>query len=315
MVWWRLGARMISTSVAALVIILVGVILRRFWIIRPEHGPVLVNVVIYATLPALVFMIIATEQLSVGLILVPIAGYLIHVVMLAIAWVWARLRHADRPTSGAILVATAVGNTGFFGLPLIAASGLGVSLAAAVFYDAFATGVLTWTSTMLIATSFGTSGDRTRGVDWRGLARGLTMPPMIALALGLAWNLAGLGLPPSLIARPLDLLGAATLPLVMLYAGLMLDIDALRSAWPEVSMITVTRLGIGAFVGLAIGTLLGLATAQLHTVVLMAAMPTATMSLVLGVRYGLRRDVLVAAVFVTTVLCTITLPIVRGLIL
>ena len=80
-------------------------------------------------------------------------------------------------------------------------------------------------------------------------------------------------------------------------------------------MISVARLVVGALVGLAIGTLLGLASAELNTVVLMAAMPTAMMSLVLGVRYGLRRDVLVGAVFVTTVLCTLTLPIVRGLIL
>ncbi len=47
----------------------------------------------------------------------------------------------------------------------------------------------------------------------------------------------------------------------------------------------------------------------------MAAMPTAMMSLVLGDRYGLRRDVLAGAVVVTTLLCTITLPIVRWLVL
>jgi len=41
-------------------------------------------------------------------------------------------------------------------VPLIAASGLGVSLAAAVFYDSFTTSVLTWTSTVVIANSYGT---------------------------------------------------------------------------------------------------------------------------------------------------------------
>jgi predicted permease len=137
----------------------------------------------------------------------------------------------------------------------------------------------------------------------------------VALYAGLAWNLAGLGAPTHWLARPLNLLGSATLPLVLLYAGLMLDWRALRRAWPEVSLITVARLGIGALVGLAIGTLLGLTRGQLHTVVLMAAMPTAAMSLVLGVRYGLRRDVLVGAVFVTPVVCTLTLPIVRELLL
>ncbi len=306
---------MFTTSIAALVIIVVGLVLRHTGVVRDEQGPVLVNIVIFATMPALVFMIITREHLTAGLLLVPVAGYLIHIVMLGIAWVLARLRRADRPTTGAMLVATGVGNTGFFGVPLIAASGLGFSLSAAVFYDAFATGVLTWTSTVVIATTFGVTAGGPRGIDWFALRRGLTMPPMIALLAGVAWNLAGLGVPTIWIARPLDLLGAATFPLVMLYAGLMLDGGALRRAWPEVSMITVARLALGALVGLGIGTLLGLAQAQLNTVVLMAAMPTATMSFVLGVRYGLRRDVLVGAVFVSTVLCTLTLPIVRGLLL
>jgi predicted permease len=306
---------MLPTSLAALVIIFVGLGLRHAGVLREENGPVLVNVVIFATMPALVFTIISREPLSVSLLLVPVAGWLIHFVMLGVAWVIARIRHADRPTEGAILVSTAVGNTGFFGVPLIAASGIGVSLAAAVFYDAFATGIITWTSTVVIATSFGSVEGRARGIDWAALGRGLLMPPMIALYVGLAWNVAGLGVPSHWIARPLNLLGSATLPLVLLYAGLMLDWRALRRAWPEVSMITVARLGIGALVGLAIGTLLGLTRGQLHTVVLMAAMPTAAMSLVLGVRYGLRRDVLVGAVFVTTVVCTLTLPIVRELIL
>ena len=72
----------------------------------------LVNVVIYATMPALVFTIIAHERLSATLLLVPVAGYLIHVVMLGIGWLMARSRHADRPTEGAMLVSTGVGNTG-----------------------------------------------------------------------------------------------------------------------------------------------------------------------------------------------------------
>lgn len=306
---------MASTSFAALVIIIIGLGLRHAGVVREDSGPVLVNVVIYATMPALVFTIIANEHLSAGLLLVPVAGWLIHFVMLGAGWLIARIRRADRPTEGAILVSTAVGNTGFFGVPLIAASGIGVSLAAAVFYDAFATGVITWTSTVVIATSYGAAEHRVRGIDWAALGRGLLMPPMAALYAALAWNIAGLGHPVHWISRPLDLLGAATLPLVLLYAGLMLDWRALRRAWPEVSMVTVARLGLGALVGLAIGTLLGLTSGQLHTVVLMAAMPAAAMSLVLGVRYGLRRDVLVGAVFVTTVLCTLTLPIVRGLIL
>lgn len=83
----------------------------------------------------------------------------------------------------------------------------------------------------------------------------------------------------------------------------------------DIAAITVIRLGLGGLVGLGVGSALGLSGDDLHTVVVMAAMPTAMMSLVLGDRYGLRRDVLAGAVVVTTLLCTITLPIVRWLVL
>ena len=49
-----------------------------------------------------------------------------------------------------------------------------------------------------------------------------------------------------------------------------------------------------------------------NTVVIMAAMPTAMMSLVIGTRSGLRSDVLAGAVVVTTLLATLTLPRVAG---
>ena len=50
-------------------------------------------------------------------------------------------------------------------------------------------------------------------------------------------------------------------------------------------------------------------------VVIMAAMPSAMMSLVIGTRSGLRSDVLASAVVVTTLLSTVTLPAWRALLL
>jgi malate permease and related proteins len=304
-----------ATAFAALALILAGYACKRAGVLRSDHGDVLVQVVLYLAMPALVFEILARADLPAELLLVPVAGWLIHFAFLGISFAIARLARMDRRRMGAFVVAVAVGNTGFFGLPLIAASGEGFSLSAAVMYDALATGVITWTSTVAVATAFGADDGTSRlKIDWVGLVRGFSLPPTWALVAGLAWNFANLGDPPAAIARPLDILGAAALPLVMIYAGLMFETSGLRKVWVDVAGITVLRLGAGGLAGYAVASMLGLSADKLQTVAVMGAMPTAMMSLVLGARYGLRSDILAGAVVVTTVLCTITLPIVRALV-
>ena len=267
----------------------------------------LVRVVIYLALPALVFLILVQADLDGALILVPIAAFAIHLLLLGLSRVATLVWGMERPRAGALIVATAVGNTGFFGLPLIAASGEGFSLPAAVMYDTIATGLITWTSTVAVASAFGRA-DHEPKVSFGDLGRSLLLPPNWALAAGLAFNLAGIDELPVLVERPLELLSAAVLPLTMIYAGLLIELRGLPRLWGEVSYSVVVRLGIAAVIGLGVASALGLSGDILNTVVIMAAMPTAMMSLVIGARSGLRADVIAAAVVVTTLLSTATLP-------
>jgi predicted permease len=101
----------------------------------------------------------------------------------------------------------------------------------------------------------------------------------------------------------------------MLYAGLMIELGGLARLWREVGYTAVVRLGVATLVGLAVATALGLDGDILDTVVIMAAMPTAMMSLVIGARSGLRADVIAGAVVVTTLLSTATLPAWRAVLL
>jgi predicted permease len=149
----------------------------------------------------------------------------------------------------------------------------------------------------------------------REVARHLANAPNAALIAGVAVNLLGVGDLPELIARPFEILGAATLPLTMLYAGIMIEVRGLGRLWPEMTYAVVVRLGVSALLGVAIASLLRFSGDVFNTIVIMAAMPTAMMSLVIGARSGLRSDVLAGAVVVTTVLATITLPLWRAVLL
>ena len=306
---------MTETAFGALLIILAGAVARRCGVIDRDDGPVLVRIVINLALPPLIFLILVRADLHGSLLLVPVAGIAIHLILLALVGVSVRVWGMERPRAGALLVATAVGNTGFFGLPLIAASGSGFSLPAAVMYDAFATGLITWTSTVAIADSYGRQRSAPRPRLLKELSVFLRLPPNWALAAGLAVNLAGLGDLPVLLERPFELLGAATLPLTMLYAGLMIEFRGLGRLWAEIGYTVVVRLGIATLIGVVVAEAFGFADDVFNTVVIMAAMPTAMMSLVIGTRSGLRSDILAGAVVVTTVLSTLTLPAWRAILL
>lgn len=291
-----------------------GLLARRAGIIRRDDGPLLVRIIVNLTLPALIFLILEGATLEASLLLVPVAGFAIHFILLGLGWVATRLWGMERPRAGALIVATAVGNTGFFGLPLIAASGSGFSLPAAVMYDAFATGLITWTSTVAVATAYGRPDGHPR-LPVREVARHLANLPNAALIAGVTVNLLGVGDLPDMISRPFEILGAATLPLTMLYAGVMIEVRGLERLWGEMTYAVVVRLGLSALIGVAIATLLRFSGDVFNTIVIMAAMPTAMMSLVIGARSGLRSDVLAGAVVVTTVLATLTLPLWRAALL
>lgn len=305
---------MTETAFGALLIILAGAAARRAGVLRREDGPVLVRVVINLALPPLIFLILVQADLHASLLLVPVAGFAIHGILLGLVWLSVRVWGMERPRAGAMIVATAIGNTGFFGLPLIAASGSGFSLPAAVMYDSLCTGVLTWTSTVAISEAYGRVHTAPRPSFSEGLRAFARLPPNWALAAGLAVNAAGIDTP-ALVERPLEILGAATLPLTMLYAGLMIEFRGLRRIWGEVTYVVVVRLGVATLIGVAVAGALRFSDDVFNTVVIMAAMPTAMMSLVIGTRSGLRSDVLAGAVVVTTLLSTLTLPAWRAILL
>lgn len=95
---------MTATAFAALVVILLGWLLRRLGVLSPAAGPALVKIVIYLTLPALVFHIMITREMEWSLALVPLVGFAVHGVLVAIAWGLARARKLDPKATGALIL-------------------------------------------------------------------------------------------------------------------------------------------------------------------------------------------------------------------
>ncbi len=210
-----------DTTFAALVMIAIGVVLRQRGIIKREHGDLLVKITLYALLPALVLKIMVRADLQWNLVLVPVAAFLLCAVMAPVGLLIARSLHLGRAATGAVIIATGVANTGFFGLPLIAASQHDFSLTTAVMYDALGTGILIWTFNPIVASWFG-RGEVEDALEMREGLKGLLLPPMWMLITGLVLNVAGVHDLPDFIEFPVNYLAAGVLPVVMLYAGCLL---------------------------------------------------------------------------------------------
>jgi len=304
----------IETAFSALIMIAIGVLLQRFGVIRRDQAPILVQITLYALLPALVLDIMIGADLDWGLILVPFVAFAVTAVMAPLALAFARMMGLSRGAVGGVMVMVGVANTGFFGLPLIAASGGDYSLTVAVMYDALGTGILIWTFNPIVAAWFG-RGEVQDARAILGSLRGLLLPPMWALILGLALNLSGVQDLWDFLQFPVEYLAAGLLPVVMLYAGIVLEWSGITRNWRTIAGVSVLKLAVAPVVAFAIAYAFGFRGNELDTITVLGAMPSGMMALVMGAHYRLPVSLLAGCVAVTTVLSLFTIPIVTAVVL
>lgn len=304
---------MIETAFSALIMIAIGVLLRRFGVVKREHAPILVQITLYVLLPALVLKIMVGADLDWGLVLVPFVAFAVTAVMAPLGLMLARAMRLGRSATGAVILVVAISNTGFFGLPLIAASGGDYSLPVALMYDALGTGILIWTFNPMVASWFG-RGEVEDAMGMRRALSGLLLPPMWALIVGLILNLSGVHDLWDFVQFPIEYLAAGLLPVVMLYAGMVLDWSGIADNWRTIAGVSVLKLMLTPLVAFAIAFAVGFRGDQLDTITILGAMPSGMMALVMGAYYRLPVSLLAGCVAVTTVLSLLTIPFITAVI-
>ncbi len=255
-------------------------------------------------LPALVLLVL--WQAPLGLDSLQIAGVAAIVVLLGVALgrtFYLLVPRLPRTTLGALLLAAGWPNATYLGLPVLEQTLGPWARAVAVQYDLFACTPLLLTVGILLARSHGEAT-----VNESPLRALLKVPPLWAALLGVSLNLAGVPLHPWL-AGALERLAATVPPLMLLALGMGLRWDTLRLR--QLSLL-VPILLIQLLLQPAAALLLVAwfhVTPQLQTgIVLEAAMPTMVLGIVLCDRYRLDSGLYAAAVFLSTLLSLLSLP-------
>jgi malonate transporter len=132
-----------------------------------------------------------------------------------------------------------------------------------------------------------------------------TNPLTISTLLGLGFALAGRQLPDPVLA-PVEILGGLAIPCMLIAFGISLRLSPVpggRGNRAEIATVVLIKLLLmPAVAWLVAGPVLGLSTAEVMAVVVMASLPTAQNVYVLSVAYGRSEDLARDTVFLTTVL-------------
>jgi malate permease and related proteins len=254
------------------------------------------GVMLYVLVPFIVFFNIARLHVNAdvggGLAL---AYVTLAVVGLAAFGLGRRALRLDRPATGSLIAAVVQVNTGYLGLPLVAALLGGHAIGRAAAYDTLVSAPVLFGPVFAIGAAFGRRAGEGRRERIRAfLTRN---PPLLAMAAGLA---APDALAPHGLVEASHVLVFALAPLGFFAVGVTLASEATGGALPIPPPLTAPAacaLTLRLVAAPALLYLLALPLIHLPTAyVIQAAMPTGINALVVAHAYGLELRTLAAAI-------------------
>lgn len=295
------GLELFSITFSVVILISLGFVAKKSGLLKAEDASILNNIIIYLTLPAMIFEKVLVSTISLNLWRVPVTALVVMSVCLFVALLVGKGISLKAKTLGAFLLAAAIGNTGYLGYPISLEIYGSQHFIKALFYDIFGTVIFIFTIGLYVAEVYGEEGAKINR-----LKEILTFPPLIALVAGIL--LRGFSLPPFLV-RAIEHLGAATIPLIMLSIGLSLRLGEVGRYKLPLTLTCLLKLILSPLVAYFIGGAILAADAfSLGVCVLEASMPTVILSLIFGLRYKLDTAFLSAAILLTTLISMVTVP-------
>ncbi|MCD6302602.1 MAG: AEC family transporter [Anaerolineae bacterium] len=300
------GRILLENILPAFVVIGVGVLADRALHID-KRG--LSRLAIYLLAPCLVFDAISNSvvegnqfwRLVAHLVLVTIAMCCASILV-------AKLLRWSSKQLNALVLSTAFLNSGNLGLSVVFFSFGEVGLEyATVFF------VMSNLMCNSLAVWFAARGAH-EGNGWRALGQAARLPGAYAFLLAMIVRWTGLAVPP-LVAKPVGLLGQASVPVMLLLLGIQLSQTKMTARYGEVAVGVVLRLVVGTLVALGAAPIVGLTGLPRSVAVLQGSMPTAVTSSLLAITFDADADYVTSVVFVTTLLSSISLSLLLSFLL
>ncbi len=294
--------------------ILLGLAFRLCGVFGEAEGGVLRRVVLRLSVPVLVFfsMYDALGQNLATVLPLTACFILLTLILFGLGWVASGLvSGTGRKT--AVHACITFGNYGWLGYGVAKVLQGDVGLQRAVFFI-----LLWWPVFYLFGLPIGLIHTRVRkGGMPVGKVLKIVLPTLGAAGLGLLLNACGQPGPDWLkgllgsVFRPF---ARMSVPLILFGVGLMLDIKGMHRAVGPALLVSAATLIVAPFIGWELAALITRDSVSYSVVILDAAMPVATLTVVLAEYYEMDTGVVTTALGLSTFLSMLTLPVVALLI-
>lgn len=283
-------------------LLLLGMILSRLKIFPGTASQVLNLFIIYISLPALILLQVPRLTFSKELlvpVLMPWAMLIVSVILVLAA---ARIYKWPRPTTGALLLVVPLGNTSFFGIPMVEAFWGPGSVSYAVLYDQFGSFLALSTYGSIILASYSGSKKPSPAAI---LKRIFLFPPFIALVLGLLT----MSVPyPAVLEKVLAGIAASLVPVVMVAIGLQIRLKLPPGSWMPFNIGLAIKLVGAPLIATVICFTLKQHTLAAKVSVFEAGMPPMVTAGALALLAGLAPELTAALVGLGLMVSFLTLP-------
>ena len=290
----------------------IGYAAKKLKILSDEFADGIVKLLLFISLPALILNIFLTSfdrsMISQGLAML-IISFALYIISTPIGYLTARLMRLKRNQIGVTTFAITFPNYTFIGIPVLT-SILGEGVLMNASFGDLACSISVYTIGMLTISKFGTEAKGKSGLKLMG-ERMLKMPVNYALLGGLILALMNVH-PPQPITDTLTGLANLTTPMAMIYIGATLtknNIKDILGDW-HVYVTSIMRLVAIPLAVYFVGRIFIKDTMFLNTIVVGAAIPTASFCALFAKEYG-GDDILASKyIFISTLMCLVTIPLV-----
>jgi predicted permease len=259
--------------------------------------------------PAFTFDVLSTATIEAALA-TRMALYIVAVYLLTAAAGYGVARLLRRPAEvvAAYVLIIVFGNVGNFGLPIVR-----FAFAGARESEALVAAAVYFLIVVIVSFVVGVAAANWhRGGSLRAMVAVLKTPALLAVPPALLLNGLNITLPPAL-ARPIALLSAALIPVMLLALGVQLASVARPRFDRDILIAAGIRLVGGAALGFALAAPFGLSGVARDVGVIQASMPTAVLASIIAVEHDLLPNFVIAAVLFSTLASVVTLTAVLAL--
>lgn len=263
------------------------------------------HMMLYLLSPALVLDSLTNTEMPLAASGRIVFGVLLmSTALVAISVSLSRILGHGRSMQSAFLLTTLFPNAGNMGLPvaLLAFGEQGLAIAVMVYA---AQAILGWSLGVYIAA-------RSHPGRLGPLQQTLRLPVLWAIAAALLLRATGTELPAA-FAKPIHMLGQASIPVMLLILGFQLEKGVALDRWLSLLAALAVRLIGSAFIAYGVSAVLGFEGVTQQTFIVVSAMPAAVFITILATEFSTEPRFVSSVVIASTLLSFVSLTILVAL--